>query len=59
FTWEMIKIRGSWVGINTNMPNRLAYEALRNDKINRLKGYDRIRREASYCERARIYILTI
>jgi len=33
FTWEMIKIRGSWVGINTNNPNLLAYEALKSDSI--------------------------
>ncbi|MGM0530345.1 MAG: DNA/RNA nuclease SfsA [Bacteroidota bacterium] len=48
FTWEMIKIRGSWVGINTNIPNTLAYEAVKNGGINRLKGYDKVQREVTY-----------
>jgi sugar fermentation stimulation protein A len=48
FTWEMIKIRGSWVGINTNVPNRLAYEAVQNGEIKRLKGYDLVEREVTY-----------
>ncbi len=28
-TWEMIRINGGWVGINTMLPNRLALEAAR------------------------------
>ncbi|MBS3771511.1 MAG: DNA/RNA nuclease SfsA [Bacteroidales bacterium] len=48
FTWEMIKIRGSWVGINTNVPNKLAYEAVQNGAINRLKGYDQVQSEVTY-----------
>jgi sugar fermentation stimulation protein A len=28
YTWEMIMINGDWVGINTSVPNKLAYEAL-------------------------------
>lgn len=48
FTWEMIKIRGSWVGINTNVPNKLAYEAVQNGAINRLKGYDKVQSEVTY-----------
>ena len=31
FTWEMIKINGDWVGINTGNPNRLAFDAVKND----------------------------
>ena len=27
-TWEMIKINGDWVGINTSVPNKLVYESL-------------------------------
>jgi sugar fermentation stimulation protein A len=48
FTWEMIRIRGSWVGINTTIPNLLAYEALQHGKIERLKGYNDIQREVPY-----------
>ena len=28
FTWEMIRIGGDWVGINTSHPNALAYHWL-------------------------------
>ena len=48
FTWEMIKINGSWVGINTNVPNRLAFEAIQNGEIKKLADYDRIKREVTF-----------
>lgn len=48
YTWEMIKINGSWVGINTNVPNRLAYEALKNGEIKKLSGYDKVKREVTF-----------
>ena len=48
FTWEMIKINGSWVGINTNIPNKFSYEAIKQGKIEKLKGYDNIKREVKY-----------
>ena len=48
FTWEMIKINGNWVGINTSVPNRLAYEFMKNDIIPGLEGYSEIRREVKY-----------
>jgi sugar fermentation stimulation protein A len=45
FTWEMIKINGSWVGINTSIPNTLAYEFLLNNTIPGLQGYTHVKRE--------------
>ena len=48
FTWEMIKINGSWVGINTNVPNRIAFEAVQNNKIEQLSGYDTVKREVTF-----------
>jgi sugar fermentation stimulation protein A len=48
FTWEMIKINGNWVGINTSVPNRLAYEFMKNNIIPGLEGYTEIRREVKY-----------
>src|SRR6056297_2322179 len=38
FTWEMIKINDHWVGINTNNPNRLAFEAISQERIEILRG---------------------
>lgn len=48
YTWEMIRIGGKWVGINTSIPNLLAYEAVRNQQIIGLKGYTEVRREVKY-----------
>ncbi len=50
FTWEMIKINGSWVGINTSLPNKLAFELMRQNAIPGLEGYTEIRREVKYNE---------
>ena len=48
FTWEMIKIDGSWVGINTGVPNILAYEAIKNHEIPGLDAYSTVRREVTF-----------
>jgi len=48
FTWEMIKINGSWVGINTGNPNKLAFDAIKNGEIEGLGGYTSVRREVQY-----------
>ncbi len=48
FTWEMIKINGSWVGINTGNPNKLAFEAISNNQIPELTGYDFVKREVKF-----------
>jgi len=48
FTWEMIKINGDWVGINTGNPNKLAYEAVKNGEIEKLKGYTEVQREVTF-----------
>jgi len=48
FTWEMIKINGTWVGINTGNPNKLAFEAIINGKIPGLEKYTAVRREVKF-----------
>ncbi|MFP4556428.1 MAG: DNA/RNA nuclease SfsA [Bacteroidales bacterium] len=48
FTWEMIKINGSWVGINTSMPNMLAFEYIKNGIIPGLEEYTTVKREVKY-----------
>jgi len=45
FTWEMIKLNNSWVGINTLHPNQIVYDAIVNGQINQLKGYTHVQRE--------------
>jgi len=48
FTWEMIKINGDWVGINTGNPNKLAFEAISAGIIPELQGYTTVKREVKY-----------
>lgn len=48
FTWEMIKIDGNWVGINTSMPNMLAFEWIKNGVIPGLEGYTHVKREVTF-----------
>lgn len=48
YTWEMIKINGNWVGINTSNPNRIAFEILESNWIDELPGFKTLRREVKY-----------
>lgn len=48
YTWEMIKINHHWVGINTSWPNYLAFEAIKNNQIEKLKGYTQVKREVKF-----------
>lgn len=48
FTWEMIKINGNWVGINTAVPNILAFEAIKNGEIPELTDYTKVQREVRF-----------
>ena len=45
YTWEMIKLNGRWVGINTMHPNLIAFEAIKNNEIPQLSGYEHVQRE--------------
>ncbi len=48
FTWEMIKINGDWVGINTGNPNKLVFEAISAGIIPELSGYTNVKREVTF-----------
>lgn len=50
YTWELIFINGGWIGINTLIPNKLAFEALNTGTIQKLRGYTSIKREVKYGE---------
>lgn len=50
FTWEMIRIDQKWVGINTGWPNALAFEAIKNQEIEKLKGYTFVKREVKFSD---------
>lgn len=48
FTWEMIYINNGWIGINTMIPNKLVYEAIRDGIIDKLQGYTEVKREVTF-----------
>ena len=55
--WEMVEVNGAKVGINTSRPNAIVEEAIRNESIPELAGYQSLRREVKYGENSRIDIL--
>jgi len=57
YTWEMIRIGETLVGINTALPNRIVEEAVLAGKIPELDGYETLRREVKYGENSRIDLL--
>mgnify|MGYP001615922247 CR=1 FL=1 len=57
YTWEMIRVGKTLVGINTQHPNRLVEEAIRAETIRELAGYANLRREVRYGKDSRIDLL--
>ncbi len=57
YTWEMIQMEHSLVGVNTMVPNRLTEAAILAGDIPELSGYESVRREVKYGENSRIDIL--
>ncbi len=57
YTLEVMRADGALVGINTNIPNKLAEEAILVGTISELSGYPVLRREVKYGENSRIDIL--
>lgn len=45
YTWELIEMPSSWVGVNTSTPNRLVRSAVKAGKIPELNGYSRVKSE--------------
>lgn len=48
FTWEMIYINDNWIGINTMIPNVIAYESIVQEKIKKISGYRKVVREVKF-----------
>lgn len=57
YTWELIRIKRSLIGINTQHPNMLVAEAILADRIPTLSGVKNLRREVKYGKNSRIDIL--
>ena len=48
YTWEMIRIGGDWVGINTSNPNALALEWVGAGRVPGLEGLSGLKREVTW-----------
>lgn len=57
YTWELIKMPGSLVGVNTLVPNRLVFQAAQAKLIPELSGYQSAAREVSLGNGSRIDLL--
>jgi sugar fermentation stimulation protein A len=57
YTWEMIEMPTSLVGVDTLVPNRLVKESILAGEIKELIGSDRVRSEVKYGKNSRIDLL--
>jgi sugar fermentation stimulation protein A len=57
YTWEIIQMPDSWVGVNTIVPNRLVKNAIENGRVAELTGYDHVRSEVKTAEGSRLDIM--
>jgi len=57
FTWELIRIGRTLVGINTSLPNLIVSEAIESGKVPELADVGSLRREVKYGKNSRIDIL--
>lgn len=57
WSWELVDVGSSIVGVNTNRPNALVADAIDAGDIPELAGYTSLRREVKYGQNSRIDIL--
>ena len=57
YTWELIKVPGTMVGINTQVPNKLVKQSIENGLIKELSGYDRVKAEVKTSSHTRLDLL--
>lgn len=48
YTWEMIKMESTWVGVNTSNPNAVVKHLVEGHHIAELTGYSTVRSEVTY-----------
>jgi sugar fermentation stimulation protein A len=54
YTWELIEVPGTLVGINTQVPNKLVKRAVEKGLISELSGYDRVSAEVKTSAHTRL-----
>jgi len=60
FTWLACRRGGTWIGVDTGLPNKVVAEAARRDELPGLPGLREVRTEVAYGdERSRIDVLAL
>ncbi|MBN1464539.1 DNA/RNA nuclease SfsA, partial [candidate division KSB1 bacterium] len=59
YTWELVHTNGAWVGINTQLPNKLVFRAVKKGQIPELRGYADFRKEVKYGDSSRLDLLLL
>jgi len=57
YTWEIIAMPASLVGINTQVPNRLVSKSIKAGRVQELNGYDHMAREVKIASGSRLDIM--
>lgn len=57
YTWELIQMPESLVGVNTLVPNRLVKHAVKNGEIAELRGYAQVRAEVKMGRSSRVDLM--
>jgi len=57
YTWELIEMPTSLVGVNTLVPNRLVYESVKAGLVPELAGYEKVEREIKINTHTRLDLL--
>jgi sugar fermentation stimulation protein A len=57
YTLQTVEVDGTWVNVDTGLPNKLVPEAVAAGLVPTLRGYDRIRTEVKYGKNSRIDVL--
>ncbi len=57
YTWEIVEADDTLIGLNTGLPNKLAFEAINQAQIPELSGYANMKPEVKYGTNSRIDLL--
>lgn len=57
YTWKAVDGDGTWIGVDTAVPNRLAEAAIRAGRVPALAGFSEVARERPLGERSRVDLL--
>lgn len=57
YTWQTVEVDGTWINVDTSLPNAVVAEAIERGDVPELAGYEGLRREVKYGQNSRIDVL--